>query len=73
MSLERIPQKREISEELREQAIEKIERGIRDGVIEIDENRISEIAEDLKNKGLFTAGNELKEETFRIWKQELIW
>ena len=38
----------------------------------VDGNAVAEIAEDLKNKGLFTAGDELKNEAFRIWRQNLI-
>ena len=38
----------------------------------MDIDEISKIAEDLKNKGLFVAGDELKNEAFRIWRQNLI-
>ena len=58
----------------RQELIESIEEEI-DGKIKkegMDIDEISKIAEDLKNKGLFVAGDELKNEAFRIWRQNLI-
>lgn len=62
MNPEKMPQKEEISEE--------IDRKIKEKGVDADE--IAKIAEDLKNKGLFAAGDELQEEAFKIYRQRLI-
>lgn len=59
--------KKEITKEIRE----KIEKGLREGVIVIDANRISEIAEGLKSGGL-GAGDELNEKAMGVYREELI-
>lgn len=62
------------SEIIKQKLIESIEKEIDRKIKEeeVDINEISDIAEDLKNKGLFTAGDELRNEAFRIWRQKLI-
>ncbi|MEK7548907.1 MAG: hypothetical protein AAB496_00215 [Patescibacteria group bacterium] len=49
---------------------EKIDKKIKEEGI--DANEIAGIAENLKNKGLFLAGDELQEEAFKIYRQNLI-
>ena len=70
MSKENINNSEITNKELMESIEEEIDGKIKKEGMDIDE--ISKIAEDLKNKGLFVAGDELKNEAFRIWRQNLI-
>ncbi|MEK7634287.1 MAG: hypothetical protein AAB396_00160 [Patescibacteria group bacterium] len=70
MSKENINNSEITNKELIESIEEEIDGKIKKEGMDIDE--ISKIAEDLKNKGLFVAGDELKNEAFRIWRQNLI-
>ncbi len=58
------------NKELMEFIEKEIDRKIREEGVDADE--VSKIAEDLKNKGLFTAGDELNNEAFRIYRKNLI-
>jgi len=72
MSKENINNKGITNQELIESIGEEIDAKIRSGEIGIDMNAVAEIAENLKNEGKFTAGDELRNEALIIWRQSLI-
>ena len=72
MNKENINNKEITKQELIESIGEEIDAKIRSGEIGIDMNAVAEIAENLKNEGKFTAGDELRNEALIIWRQSLI-
>jgi hypothetical protein len=56
----------ELAEIIEGEVDEKIKSG------DIDMDAVAEIAEELKDKGLFTAGDELRNKAEEIWRQRLI-